>query len=695
MNRRAKQWILLISLLAFSGLLPAVTKEVPPEALKPGKEQRQTALIVNQVLQKYHYKKVPLDDALSSRILDKYLDSLDPNRSFFTQGDIAEFEKYRNKLDEAIAHGWLDPAYDIYRRFRSRVDEQVAWALELLEKNKFDFTRKESYRYDREDAPWARDEAALRELWRKRVKNDILALRLSGKDEEKIRETLRKRYQTLRRRVHQLDADGVFQTFLNAYTLSIEPHTAYMSPERSENFDISMRLSLQGIGAVLSSKDEYTEIQKVVPGGPADKSGQLKPGDRIVGVAQGRKGEMEDIVGWPLQDVVEKIRGPKGTVVRLSILPKSAGADGATKEVSIVRDKIKLEDQAAKSEIIEVDGMRFGIIDLPAFYRDFRAQAAGKKDFRSTTRDVRKLIAELKQEKVDGIIMDLRNNGGGSLTEAVELTGLFIPHGPVVQVKDSQGRVEVERDSDPDQVYTGPLAVLVNRNSASASEIFAAAIQDYGRGLIIGEPTFGKGTVQTLVDLGQFSRGNDDLGRLRLTIAQFFRVQGGSTQSKGVIPDVVFPTAPEDDEHGERSLENALPWTHIKAVDHDQMGKVEQAMLINKHEQRIARDPGFNYLVEQAREYRKLQERKEVSLVEAERKKEWDEREQRALERRNKLRIARGLDPLEKLGDEDEEEVHGDDKDDPEGINRIMQEEAARILADYIRQKRPVTAQAG
>ena len=511
-----------------------------------------------------------------------------------------------------------EPAYDIYRRFRSRVDEQVAWALELLEKNKFDFTRKESYRYDREDAPWARDEAALRELWRKRVKNDILALRLSGKDEEKIRETLRKRYQTLRRRVHQLDADGVFQTFLNAYTLSIEP---------------PYRLHVAG------ALGELRHLHAPVAAG--DRRGAQQQGTntprsrRWCPAALPTRAGREDIVGWPLQDVVEKIRGPKGTVVRLSILPKSAGADGATKEVSIVRDKIKLEDQAAKSEIIEVDGMRFGIIDLPAFYRDFRAQAAGKKDFRSTTRDVRKLIAELKQEKVDGIIMDLRNNGGGSLTEAVELTGLFIPHGPVVQVKDSQGR------------------------------------------------------------LGQFSRGNDDLGRLRLTIAQFFRVQGGSTQSKGVIPDVVFPTAPEDDEHGERSLDNALPWTHIKAVDHDQMGKVEQAMLINKHEQRIARDPGFNYLVEQAREYRKLQERKEVSLVEAERKKEWDEREQRALERRNKLRIARGLDPLEKLGDEDEEEVHGDDKDDPEGINRIMQEEAARILADYIRQKRPVTAQAG
>ncbi len=691
--QRLNRWILLFCLLTFGGAALAMVKEVPLEALKPDKRLRQTALIVNQVLQKYHYRKVKLDDELSSHIFDKYLESCDPNKSFFTQEDVREFEKYRHKLDEAIAHGWLEPAFEIFRRFRERVDQQISWALELLERNPFDFTRKETYRFDRKDAPWAKDEAALKELWRKRVKNDILGLRLAGKDEEKIRETLEKRYRTLRRRVHQLDADEVFQTFINAYTLSIEPHTAYMSPERSENFDISMRLSLQGIGAVLSSKDEYTEVQKVVPGGPADKSGQLKPGDRIIGVAQGRTGEMEDVVGWPLQDVVEKIRGPKGTVVRLSVLPKASGAQGAAREISIVRDQIKLEDQAARSELLEIDGMRFGVIELPAFYRDFRAQAAGRKDFRSTTRDVRRLITELKKQKVDGIIMDLRNNGGGSLTEAIELTGLFIPHGPVVQVKDSQGRVEVERDTDPGEVYTGPLAVLVNRNSASASEIFAAAIQDYGRGLVIGEPTFGKGTVQTLVELGQFSRDKEDIGRLRLTIAQFFRVQGGSTQNRGVVPDVTFPTAPEDDEHGERSLENALPWTRIKAVEHDQLGRVEVALLRNRHQQRVKQDPGFVYLVEQGKALRELNEEKEVSLVEAERRKEWEAREKRALERRNRLRAARGLEPLEKLEDEEENAFH-DDKDDPEGIGLIWQEEAAHILADYIRQQRPVTAQA-
>ncbi|WP_456447177.1 carboxy terminal-processing peptidase [Thiolapillus sp.] len=679
-------------LLVFSATALAFTKEVPPESLVPDNTQRQTALILNRVLERYHYRKVHLDDKLSEKILQRYIESLDPNKSFFTQADIDSFSRYRHELDDAISSGRLEPAFDIYRKFRQRVDQRVDLALKLLKENKFDFTRKESYRFDREDAPWAKDETQISDQWRKRVKNDILGLRLAGKDEKKIHETLEKRYKTMRRRVHQLDTDSVFQTFVNAYALSIEPHTGYMSPERSENFDIAMRLSLQGIGAVLRSDDEYTVIQKVVPGGPADKSKQLHAGDKIVGVGQGEKGEIEDIIGWPLQDVVEKIRGKKDTLVRLNILPKAAGANAPVKTVLIQRDKIKLEDQAAKSSTIEVDGMRFGIIDLPAFYRDFRGQAAGEKDFRSTTRDVRKLIDKLLKDNVDGIIVDLRNNGGGSLTEATELTGLFIPHGPVVQVKDSQGHVDVERDTDPEEAYAGPLAVLVNRNSASASEIFAAAIQDYGRGLIIGEPTFGKGTVQSLVDLGQFSRHKQDLGRLRLTIAQFFRVRGGSTQHKGVIPDIQFPTAEGSGKHGESSLDNALPWASIKPAEYHAVSKAPQlAMLQRKHERRIAKDPGFRFLVEQNQEINKMEARKEVSLVEAERKKEWDEREQRALERHNKLRALRGLPPLAKLDDDDE---FGDKEEDPEGINRIMQEEAAHILADYIRQQQPVTAQA-
>jgi carboxyl-terminal processing protease len=698
MNLGMSKWMLAVVLALISGAVLATSAETSIDKLEPSHSQRQTALIITKVMDRYHYRNLPLDDSLSSSILDRYIESLDPNKSFFTQQDISDFEKYRHSLDEAITSARLAPAFEIFKRFRQRVDERTDLALSLLKQNKFDFTVQESYRFDREDAQWAKDETAIKELWRMRVKNDILGLRLAGKEDDKIVETLEKRYHNITHRTRQFESDDVFQAFINAYTLSVEPHTAYMSPERSENFDISMRLSLQGIGAVLRNDNEYTTIQSTVTGGPADKSGQLKSGDRIIGVAQGGKGEMLDIIGWRLQDVVEIIRGTKGTLVRLNVLPKSSGEDGKSKEVSIIRDEIKLEDQAVKSTIIEdlpgLEGMKFGVLDIPAFYRDFRGQAVGKDDFRSTTRDVRKLLAELTIKKVDGIIVDLRGNGGGSLTEATELTGLFIKEGPVVQVRDSQGRLEIERDLDPEQVYSGPLVVMVNRNSASASEIFAGAIQDYHRGLVIGEPTFGKGTVQTLVDLGQFSRGSEDLGRLRLTIAQFFRVQGGSTQNRGVVPDILFPTATAAADHGERSLDNALPWATIQSVAHQKHGTTAVAGLREASDRRILKDPGFSFLLEQEQAIKEIQDRKMVTLMESERKKEYSVREASQLERRNKLRVYRELEPLTKLNDEDEDTVDDSTDKDPEGVNRIMQDEAAKVLADLIRQQRPVTAQA-
>ena len=700
MNLGMLKWLLPVLLVWIGGAALATSVEVSIDKLEPNRSQRQTALIIAKVMDRYHYRNLPLDDTLSSSILDRYIESLDPNKSFFTRQDIDNFEKYRHTLDEALASARLEPAFEIFKQFRQRVDQRIDLAKALLKKNEFDFSIQESYRFDREDAEWAKDEAAIAELWRMRVKNDILGLRLADKEEDKIAETLEKRYHNIAHRTRQFDSDDIFQAFINAYTLSVEPHTAYMSPERSENFDISMRLSLQGIGAVLRTDNEYTTIQSTVTGGPAAKSGQLKSGDRIIGVAQGEKGEMLDIIGWRLQDVVEIIRGAKGTLVRLNVLPKSAGADGKSRVVSIIRDEIKLEDQAVKSSIIEdipgLDGMRFGVLDIPAFYRDFRGQAVGKDDFRSTTRDVRKLLAELTAEKVDGVIIDLRANGGGSLSEATELTGLFIKEGPVVQVKDSQGNLEIERDLDKELVYSGPLLVMVDRNSASASEIFAGAIQDYNRGLVVGEPTFGKGTVQTLVDLGQFSRGSEDLGRLRLTIAQFFRIQGGSTQNRGVVPDILFPTASAAAEHGERTLDNALPWATIQAVEHKKHGAQSVAGLRDASNRRIAKDPGFSYLLEQEQAVKEIQDREFVTLVEAERKKEYAAREAAQLERRNRLRAYRGLEPLSKLDDEDETDSAADDEDekDPEGVSRIMQDEAAKVLADLIREQRPITAQA-
>ncbi len=547
-----------------------------------------------------------------------------------------------------------------FRVYRKRVSEAVSHANKLLD-GTFDFTLDESYQFDREDAPWAGTHAELNEIWRKRVKNDFLNLRMTGKEDDEIRKTLRSRYERLESRIVQYDVNDVYQAFINAYTLNLEPHTSYMSPSTSENFDISMRLSLEGIGAVLRSEEEYTVVQKTVVGGPAKLSAQLHAGDRIVGVGQGLDGEIEDIIGWRLQDVVEKIRGPKGSLVRLQILPKGRDTGGKRELIKLVRNTIKLEEQAAKSSIIEsIDGLgnlRIGVIDVPTFYRDFAAESRGEEGFRSTTRDVRKLLDELKSQGVSGIVIDLRQNGGGSLSEATELTGLFIDSGPVVQVKHANGKVEVEKDPDKTIAYEGPLVVLVDRNSASASEIFAGAIQDYRRGIIIGEPTFGKGTVQTLVDLSRYVPGRSmDLGRLRLTMAQFFRINGGSTQHRGVVPDILFPTAEFSSEYGERSLENALPYAQIKPAHYKPNGASEYADLQQRHLKRIEIDPGFQMLLEQEKRFSEIEKRTQVTLLESRRKAEWDEQENERLEQKNRFRVSQGLAAIDSNQVEEQDE---------------------------------------
>ena len=667
---------------------------VAVESLHADEQQRRTALVIAQVLEGFHYTRPHIDDHLSHDAFERYLETLDPNRSFFTQQDIARFEAYRDRFDDALVEGRLEVPFEIFRLFRHKVEQRAAYAIDLLNNHDFDFSRDEEYVFDREDQPWVRDEVELDDLWRKRVKNDILIERLSDKPFEL--EKLVKRYEGMRDRVQQMNAGDVFQAFVNAITLSIEPHTSYMSPEVSENFDIGMRLSLQGIGAVLRSEDGYTKIIRTVVGGPAARSGKLHPGDHIVGVAQGRDGPMEDVVGWRLQDVVELIRGPKGSVVRLNVIPKSEGIGGRAREVVLVRDTIKLEDKAAKAKVLEgpeYGGLKIGVIDIPAFYRDFAAQAAGKRNFRSTTRDVRRLLLDLEQQGVDGIIIDLRQNGGGSLTEATELTGLFIDKGPVVQIKDAAGHVELERDRDPGEVYDGPLVVLVDRNSASASEIFSGAIKDYGRGLIVGEPTFGKGTVQTLVNLARYLRSKEDLGRLRLTMAQFFRVLGASTQHRGVEPDIEFPTAMGATDHGERALEHAIPWAAIQPVIDPPRTTFPVAWLREQSEKRIRDNPGFRYLIDREREFMKIREVKSASLNEQTRRAEREAREQRLLALRNRLRTWRGLPPLERLDEEDEDERLAHADEDPEGVDRIMLEETAHILADWIRASRPLTVQ--
>jgi carboxyl-terminal processing protease len=681
---------LILALLAVAFSTPAISLE-PSSTLRlaPSMEQAQTAYLSAQLLGRYHYKAQPLDDAMSEKIFDRYLKSLDPERLFFTQGDVDSFADARTRLDDAIQTGNLAIPFAMFQRYEQRAVERLSAARELL-KQGFDFTQKESYPYARDKAPWPRDDAEARDLWRKRAKNDWLRLKLAGKDDKAIRETLGKRYDNYLARTQRNKSDDVFQIFMNAYAMSIEPHTNYLGRSASDDFDISMRLSLMGIGAVLQERDEYITIRELVPGGPAAKSGKLAVGDRIVGVGQA-EGAVSDVVGSRVDEVVKLIRGAKDTKVLLDVLPADAGPDGKHKLVSLVRDKIKLEEQAAKKTVIKLGegaaARKVGVITLPTFYEDFEGRRRGDKEFRSASRDVVRLIDELKKEKVEGLLIDLRNNGGGSLREAVELTGLFIDKGPVVQQRRPDGKIGVESDENAGVAWDGPMAVLINRGSASASEIFAAALQDYGRAPIIGEPSFGKGTVQTLINLDEVAKNDKPkFGDLKMTVAQFFRINGGTTQLKGVTPDIRFPSVADPDSYGESSYDNALPWIQIDAASFKPAGNLKDVVpaLQSRHQTRIGKDKGFQLLLEDVAEIRRLRETKLISLNEAERRKEKDTQEARLKARekgdsKDKLAAMRddGLQSGERslAADLAVEKARKDVKD-------VLLDEAARIVAD-------------
>jgi len=599
-------------------------------SLSPLNEHSRSTKLITRFLSKYHYKTFKINNSLSDQIFDSYIEALDPNRSYFYQKDIDSFQIFRYKLDDALNHPELNAPFQMFRLYQARVDERALHALGLL-KEKFNFSINEKLIIDRSKLDWAVDKDELDEIWRKRVKNDVLALRLAEKDAGEIKDTLVKRYKGIAKRSQQIDAEDVYQLFINAFASTLEPHTNYLSPRTSENFEIRMSLSLEGIGALLRTDGEYTLVEKIIPGGPADLCGLLHATDRIVGIAQQNEKEFNDVIGWRLEEVVEQIRGTKDTKVKLQILPGKEGQTAKIKEIHITRDKIKLEEQAARSEVIEIHDeskvFKIGVIDIPAFYIDFAAYQRGESDYRSTTRDVDNLIKQLKSEKIDALILDLRSNGGGSLTEATQVTGLFIDEGPIVQVRDSNGHIEVHRDLNTNISYQGPLIVLVDRFSASASEILASAIQDYHRGMVVGETTFGKGTVQQLVDLNNFDSTRDEkLGQLKATIAQYFRINGGSTQHRGVVPDIDFHTNFTSDEYGERALKNALPWTSISPISHH-YGFIDEQIIKNTasmHDSRIKVDDKFNSLVNILQLDSELRNKKTISLLESTRKKEYE-----------------------------------------------------------------------
>lgn len=622
----------------------------PLEKIPYTKSQTDTIRDILAKLQSRHYRDMRVDDELSSRYLERYLDTLDPSRMFFYDKDIKALDVHKLQFDDYFKTGNLKPAFEIYHLYRQRVSSRLESVLELLSDPtvSFDFGVDEEVLLERDKEPWASTMTDADKLWHKRVKLSLLNLKMSGKTLEEAKETVTKRYKRQLKRIEQEDQADIFETIANALTLLYDPHTNYWSPRTSENFNINMRLSLEGIGAVLQSEDEYTKVVRLVAGGPADKQGQLKPADRITGVAQGDSGEIIDVVGWRLEEVVDLIRGPKNTIVKLEVKTSDSDA-GEDKLIRINRGRVKLEDQAAQKEVLDVtdgkDMYKLGVINLPTFYVDFDAQRQRKMDYKSSSNDVAKLVRELMAESVDGIILDLRNNGGGSLQEAVNLTDLFIDQGPVVQIRSPDDRINRHNRSRFKALYGGPLVVLVNRLSASASEIFAGAIQDYGRGVIIGSQTFGKGTVQSVNPLVE--------GGLKITESKFYRVSGDSTQHRGVIPDIKIPVLIDPEEVGESAYDNALPWDQIHPVPHSEYYDFASILPLveNRHAKRIKTDPDFTYLLDQVNIMEKNSQKKTISLQEKKRIAQKNDLEKQAMLIENKRRAAKDLETFKTIED--------------------------------------------
>ena len=640
------------------------------DILAPEPRHEKVGQLVRDFIERSHYSHAEVDDDLSALVLDRYVESLDGNRVYLLESDVRAFEKFRYMLDDMVDHEPLNPVFDMFDVYRTRARERINFALKALETEP-DFGVDEEYAFDRSELPWAQTTEELDEIWRKRVKNDALTLVLTEKEWPEVQEVLEKRYKGFLKRLDQVNSDDVFESFMNAFAHTLDPHSSYLSPRNSEEYRIQMSLSYFGIGASLQIEEDYVLVVNIIAGGPAAIDGELQPKDRITAVGQGEDGELVDVIGWRLDEVVQLIRGPKDTVVKLQVMPGGALPGTSEKVISLTRNQVKLEEQAAKSEVIKVPregrDWSIGVISVPSFYRDYRALSNGDKDYTSTTRDVKRLIEELEVEGIDGLVIDLRNNGGGHLTEATALSGLFIDNGPVVQLRQANGRIS--RLDDPDPVprvaYDGPLAVLVNRYSASASEIFAAAIQDYARGVIIGQQTFGKGTVQNLYSLDQYVRRPEDegLGQLTLTIGKYYRVTGESTQHRGVNPDIELPSHINAELVGESVRDSALPWDTIRTARFRAGTPLDATInsLSSRHLERSKNDPDFRYLVEGIQDVEEARARKTVSLNIETRKEERAEDRQRRLDRENERRAALGLEPLstiEELEDAEVPDVH-------------------------------------
>jgi carboxyl-terminal processing protease len=667
----------LVTVVGGSARLTASTSPLPPGAIAPGDRERMIARQVGALLQDAHYSRIRIDDALSPRVMDKFLESMDGQRAYFLASDIEEFAPLRMRFDDMIRTGDIEPGYAMFARYQQRNRERVQHALKLLDTEP-DFTVRESFEFDREGAAWPTTTAELDEIWRKRVKNDALSLVLAGKTWPEARDTLRTRYDRVLKRVDQIKPEEVFETFLNSYARAFDPHSNYFSPRNSEEYKIQMSLNYEGIGASLQLVDDHVTIMNLIEGGPAAADGTLKASDRITAVGQGTEGALTDVVGWRIDDVVQLIRGKGGTTVRLQILPTGAAPGTAEKIVPLVRGKVTLEAQAAQRELKTLKRgdreYKVGVINVPGFYSDYDGQRAGNADYRSTTRDVRRLIEELKAEKIDGLVIDLRGNGGGFLPEAQSLTGLFVDQGPVVQVQFANGAKEVLDDIEQGTTYDGPLVVLIDRFSASASEIFAGAIQDYRRGVVVGQRSFGKGTVQNLVPLQRWSSKPVN-GQLTVTIAKFYRVTGDSTQNRGIEPDVVLASPISLQDVGESTMPDALPWDRIAAAPFRGLEPrpPSVAQLANEERARQGRDADYRWLVDDIDALDRQRSLKSLSLNIEERRAERTRLEAERLARENTRRAARAEPPLASINDIDGTKL-------PD----VQLDQAAQVMADIL-----------
>jgi carboxyl-terminal processing protease len=669
------------TLVVFAGFASvAAVEPLPPLQIQP----KHPAISTNvaKLIEELHYSLPRLDNSVSSAILDRYLDTLDVNRMYFTAGDIASFNRLRYELDDRTRTGDLQPVFDIFNLFRKRAGERVEHAVALLATEP-DYTLQETFQWDRSELPWPVSEADLNEVWRKSVKSDGLRLMLTDQTWAKATETLKERYERSYKRITQLTAEDVFEIYMNAVAHNMDPHSSYLSPRQSEEYRIQMSLSYDGIGASLQLEGDYVEITNIIPGGPAQIDGQLKPEDRITAVGE-EGSELVDVIGWRLDDVVQRIRGPGGTRVRLQVLPAGATPGSSEKTIELIRDKIKLDEQRAKKNLLEFPfngrNYRIGVINVPSFYQDFAARSSGADDYTSTSRDVTKLIEEFKAEGgIDGLVMDLRANGGGHLSEATELSGLFIERGPIVQLRETRGTIQELPDPSPTAVYGGPLGVLVDRYSASASEIFAAAIQDYDRGVIIGQQTFGKGSVQNLFPLDRLMRGTDN-GQLTLTIGKYYRVTGESTQHRGVIPDIELPSMVDAETVGESTRDTALPWDRIQPTRFRPAPTLTAAIDDLRAHQvaRATNDPDFGYLLSDVAAAREIDAKTIVSLNREERVAENKRIDEGRLARENSRRSALGLEALTSI----------EQLEDVETSDEILLHQAARVVAELVERSR-------